>query len=98
MVDFALRLFHVGQKLGKKVEAKVRSIEFGQANAAGLETGHKQIQNWLKHVQEIHAQQSSDKKHLDESEVEQLMAQWPTEIDQSLTDGKVTVFYQDSIA
>ena len=89
VVDFALRLFYVGQKFVKKVESKVRSIEFGQANAVGLETGQKQIQNWLKHVQEIHAQQTSDTVHLDESQVEKLMAQWPTTIDQSLSTGEV---------
>jgi Intraflagellar transport complex B protein 46 C terminal len=88
VVDFALRSFFVGQRLnGSKPQTKVRSIELHGVNR---DAGTKAIHSWLNHVKESYSSRASDYTTKDmESEIERLMAQWPTEIDQALTDNEV---------
>lgn len=92
VVDFALRSFFVGQRLngGKPQTAKVRAINLHGSEG---DSGAKAIQSWLNHVKENYSTRST---HFDgkgsESEIECLMAQWPTEIDQAISNDEVGSF------
>ncbi|KAI8913535.1 hypothetical protein EDD86DRAFT_245165 [Gorgonomyces haynaldii] len=96
LVDFELRSYYVGQKLGKKAGLKVRSIQMHDSQ--GREAGLKAIQNWLKTVSDNYAARISEISMSDLTNIEELMSQWPVEIDDALTNNQVLYLIIDRIA
>lgn len=66
---------------------KVRSIDL---HGIGKDAGSKAIQSWLNHVKESYSSRALDFETKEmETEIEQLMAQWPEEFDQALSNNEV---------
>lgn len=82
----------MGKMLHSKTESKVRSIQLVSTGGREQEAGLKAIQSWLKHVNETYTTRKAEFSTAElESGVEQLMAQWPVEMDQALTSGVVSL-------
>jgi hypothetical protein len=89
VVDLNLRSKAI--KSQEAATVKVRTIELPiQGNSEKNHASFKLVQSWVDHVSQIHAQKKSTSLNgMQTKDFELLMAEWPEELDEAISNEKV---------
>ncbi|RKO92699.1 intraflagellar transport complex B protein 46 C terminal-domain-containing protein, partial [Blyttiomyces helicus] len=94
VLDLQLRALHKSTKT--PAIQQVRSIQLStgmSASSMSTSTGQKALAQWVESVRDYNSHKPPDRVEYSKRmpDIEQLMAEWPPEIDRTLTDGEINL-------